>query len=557
LTSTAIGAANEAYSNAGDGYDRDGNMLRMPHLQAMQWNFEDQLQMTQRQAVNASDADGAAHQGERSYYVYDADGRRVRKVTELFTGVVKNERIYLGGFELYREPGADPLVRETLHIMDDKQRVAIIEMRTHGNDPAPAQLVRHQLGNHLGSASLELDDVAQIIAYEEYTPWGSTSYQAVRSQTETPRRYRYTGKERDEESGLCYHGARYYAPWLGRWTSADPATMRRGLDPPLGDPSDPEGDRAADESRRRIRDVGDKRGKEGASRKRSGADHPGAFADGPNLYAYARCNPLKYADATGKAASDAASTPPPPGSAPAGEREKPEISEQGKRDTWWAQLFQGLAAILTFVATILVGGLLGGPVGMAIAAFVGFGNVLLSAMGQDPSIRHSETYKDVLGFFSWFNPVALLSTAFGAVIATINLATVILTLGLWDRAHFSIGFYHGMLLIEGGAIRPGRAWTNGTIIQVNPDDEGVSDPQTRELILRHEWGHALNNAMFGIFQIEDPFVETFVGQQYSLFERFAESNINPNKALEGGFERKDERRREGGRGFGDVPWWNP
>ncbi len=37
-----------------------------------------------------------------------------------------------------------------------------------------------------------------------------------------PKRYRYTGKERDEESGLFYHGARYYAPWLGRWTCPDP-----------------------------------------------------------------------------------------------------------------------------------------------------------------------------------------------------------------------------------------------------------------------------------------------------------------------------------------------
>jgi len=34
--------------------------------------------------------------------------------------------------------------------------------------------------------------------------------------------YRYTGMERDEETGLNYHGARYYAPWLGRWTAADP-----------------------------------------------------------------------------------------------------------------------------------------------------------------------------------------------------------------------------------------------------------------------------------------------------------------------------------------------
>ncbi len=36
------------------------------------------------------------------------------------------------------------------------------------------------------------------------------------------KRYRNTGKERAEESGLYYHGARYYIPWLGRWSAADP-----------------------------------------------------------------------------------------------------------------------------------------------------------------------------------------------------------------------------------------------------------------------------------------------------------------------------------------------
>ncbi len=112
--------------------------------------------------------------------------------------------------------------------MDDKQRVALVETLTQGEDESPEQLTRFQFSNHLGSAMLELDDQAQIISYEEYYPYGSTSYQAMRSQTETPKRYRYTGKERDEESGLYYHGARYYACWLGRWLSADPLGTMRG-----------------------------------------------------------------------------------------------------------------------------------------------------------------------------------------------------------------------------------------------------------------------------------------------------------------------------------------
>ena len=92
------------------------------------------------------------------------------------------------------------LERETLHIMDDKQRIALVETTTldTGNRSTPQpQLIRYQFGNHLGSASLELDEQAQIISYEEYHPYGTTSYQAVRSADRgTPKRYRYTGKER-------------------------------------------------------------------------------------------------------------------------------------------------------------------------------------------------------------------------------------------------------------------------------------------------------------------------------------------------------------------------
>jgi RHS repeat-associated protein len=230
LTSTTIGATTATYSSGGDGYDAHGNMRRMPQLHVMQWDFKDHLQMTQRQAVNADDEDGVRHQGERTWYVYDASGQRVRKVTELPNGAVKDERAYLGGFEIYHRHGVDPLARETLHIMDDKRRIALVETRTEGDEPGmPAQLIRYQFANHLESSSLELDETGAVISYEEYYSYGSTSYQAARSQTETPKRHRYTGKERDEESGLYYHGARYYAPWLGRWASCDPKGLVDGL----------------------------------------------------------------------------------------------------------------------------------------------------------------------------------------------------------------------------------------------------------------------------------------------------------------------------------------
>jgi len=83
--------------------------------------------------------------------------------------------------------------------------------------------IRYQYDNHLGSASLELDNTGNIISYEEYHPFGTTSYRSGRTETETSqKRYKYVGKERDEETGLYYYGARYYAAWLCRFVSTDP-----------------------------------------------------------------------------------------------------------------------------------------------------------------------------------------------------------------------------------------------------------------------------------------------------------------------------------------------
>jgi RHS repeat-associated protein len=227
LTSTKVAATTETYSTGGDGYDASGNMLKMPQLSLMQWDFRDRLQMSQRQAVNGSDTDGQAHQGEQTWNVYDSSGVRVRKVTETSAGKLKEQRLYLGGIQLYRD-GSGALERETLHALGEDAPFALVETRTQGTDSGPRQLARYQLRDLLGSSCVELDDQSQIISYEEYTPYGSTSSQCVR-QAIAPKRYRYTGRERDIESGLAYHGARFYAPWLARWTSADPAELVDGL----------------------------------------------------------------------------------------------------------------------------------------------------------------------------------------------------------------------------------------------------------------------------------------------------------------------------------------
>lgn len=246
---SALGPFSASYD-----YDEHGNMIRMPHLPRLTWDEQDQLQSTTQQSA-------AAVMPETTYYFYDSVGERLRKATFWSAPIdetpnIRSERLYVGSLEIYREydvAGVLTLERETMHVMDDKQRVALVETRTlntAGDDPAPQQLIRYQFSNHVGSAALELDEEADVISYEEYFPYGATAYQAVRNQTVTPKRYRYTAKERDEESGLYYHGARYYAPWLGRWTSCDPHEL----------------------------------------------------ADGPNLYSYSRGSPTNFVDRDGKQA---------------------------------------------------------------------------------------------------------------------------------------------------------------------------------------------------------------------------------------------------------------
>jgi RHS repeat-associated protein len=239
LIATSLpGDADDAFS-AKYTYDAHGNMTSMPHLASIGWNDRDQM--------TSADRGG----GGTVYFTYDASGQRVRKVYE--HGGLVEERIYLGSWEVYRKRQASSadvaLERETLHVMDAKQRIALVETKTIDIDVTPFDVTtrwRTQLGNHLGSSTLELDQHGSPITYEEYHPYGTTAFRASTAETSS-KRYRYTGKERDDESGLGYHSARYYASWLGRWTSCDPA--------------------------------------------RTGAE--------VNLFAYVRCNPARYIDHNG------------------------------------------------------------------------------------------------------------------------------------------------------------------------------------------------------------------------------------------------------------------
>jgi RHS repeat-associated protein len=206
------------YSYSYDG-DARGNMTTMPHLSNLSWNEQNEL--------------GQITRGDNTTNYQYGGGQRIRKYTVKDTGT-NEERIYFGSLEIYRRLDSSNVItfeRVTVHISDDTGRIAMNETYDADiySDSTPSELTRYIYSNHLQSASIELDEGAGIISYEEYHPYGTTAYQMTNHDVQAAaKRYRFTGKEKDEESGLYYHGARYYIPWLGRWTASDPLESKFG-----------------------------------------------------------------------------------------------------------------------------------------------------------------------------------------------------------------------------------------------------------------------------------------------------------------------------------------
>ena len=76
--------------------------------------------------------------------------------------------------------------------------------------------------DHLGSVSVVSDQKGLPYERVEYLPFGEVWIEETDPATGyIP--FRFTSKELDEETGLYYHGARYYEPTISRWMSADPA----------------------------------------------------------------------------------------------------------------------------------------------------------------------------------------------------------------------------------------------------------------------------------------------------------------------------------------------
>lgn len=83
--------------------------------------------------------------------------------------------------------------------------------------------------DHLSGGSVDTDSLGAIISLIDYYPFGDTRIEENSGDYEND--YKFTGKEKDEDTGLYYYEARYYDSGIGRFV---------GVDPWSGDLSDPQ-----------------------------------------------------------------------------------------------------------------------------------------------------------------------------------------------------------------------------------------------------------------------------------------------------------------------------
>jgi RHS repeat-associated protein len=96
----------------------------------------------------------------------------------------------------------------------------------------PVTGTRYVTADTLGTPRVVTTNVGEVVSRHDYQPFGEELFEGMGGRTQAQGysneadtlRQKFTGKERDNETGLDYFLARYYSSMLGRFTSPDEFT---------------------------------------------------------------------------------------------------------------------------------------------------------------------------------------------------------------------------------------------------------------------------------------------------------------------------------------------
>ena len=186
--SPSISSSTNRISDANFTYDNAGNLTQAPvapggAIQTYAYDAENKL-------VNFNN--GVAR------YAYDGDGHRVEKTMGSAT---------------------------TIFVYDVMGKL----IAEYSNTMATGSGTKYITADNLGSTRLVTDANRNVLVRRDYLPFGEEIPSSFGNRgsvagygTTEDTRQKFTGKERDTESGLDYFGARYNASSIGRFMSPDP-----------------------------------------------------------------------------------------------------------------------------------------------------------------------------------------------------------------------------------------------------------------------------------------------------------------------------------------------
>jgi len=193
---------------AGWSYDAAGNLLN-DGIHAYTFDAENKIKTV----------DGV------TAYVYDGGGRRVRKL------IGENLRMVYGiGGQLVAEFDGSNGALKKEYVYGGGTMVTIEPTAISSNG------TQYATGDPLGSPRVITNSTGSIVSRHDYLPFGEELGVSVGGRTSgmgfggaDGLRQKFTSKERDNESGLHFFGARYYSATEGRFTSVDPS--RKSVEP--------------------------------------------------------------------------------------------------------------------------------------------------------------------------------------------------------------------------------------------------------------------------------------------------------------------------------------
>jgi RHS repeat-associated protein len=187
-------------------YDEAGNVIRMNSEDDRQliltYGHENLLRKVEIPSIDRTEE-----------YLYNADGQRVTTLIS-HTGRSSIKHYVLGqGQKIISEISDSQITYDFIYANGKK----IAQINKANNDRVELFHL-----DHLGSTrGISLSNGSELMR-ADYTPFGQDF---VLSGSGTD--YKYTGKERNNFTGLDYFGARFYDADLGRWLSVDPLASNR------------------------------------------------------------------------------------------------------------------------------------------------------------------------------------------------------------------------------------------------------------------------------------------------------------------------------------------